>query len=472
MILRIKVSFIATILFAGGWCLSQTKGNVFFLGVDLKTYLTHVSIWLGLFILIYVTLLITSKRSIECERRISLFIIMVSSLNLIDYGLRSIFGQVSTWPKTIIVSWAAFTLIFPGSVAYAAFKMRNIEKSVIYAVRICTIPCILFIYYALPGNFTCLKLDKPFRDGNRPSVHLLLFDMLSYDILFKDGMVDPSHPNFKSFSIQSDIFLNCRSPGESTDQVIPKLLTGKDFKKIGHMDTQWIVGEPADGKEVLLSSFETFFSVAYEAGYNVFIQAFALPYINNFENYIQSGQTFPFDNLWRAGMHSLVWPMISPGGIQHQETTNSMLENYLTRIKENDSNTFYYSHWNIPHDPFIFDANGKMLSRFELIKQLIMRPERKHCYINQLVGTDVVFGKIMRALKDNGAYEKSLIIVIADTNVKDLNLDMNHVPLIIKHPNQSATKLIKTKVTSQNLKSYLKHFIQTGKCNEKLLKVK
>ena len=469
MILRIKVSLIATILVAGSWCLAQTKGNIFWLGVSLKTYLTHIGIWVGFFIFTYLTLFIISKRSIELEWRLALFIIIVSLLNLMDYGLRGVFGPTSAWSKKVIVCWAAFTIIFPVIAAYISYKICNPEKSIKDVIHICIIPCILLLYYALPKDFVELSVDKPFRSGNRPPVHLILFDMLSYENLFKDGMVDSNYPNFRSFSLQSDIFLNCYSPGESTNQVIPKLLAGTDFVKINHAKTQWLVQVSADTEIALLSSFENLFSLAYEAGYNVFLQAFAFPYINNFEKYIQHGKIFPFDSLWRVGMHSLVWPIISPGGIQHQKTAECILNNYLARIKDNSWNTLFYTHWNIPHDPFIFNSNGRMLNRFGLIKQLIMRPERKISYFNQLVGTDAIFGQLISAMKDNGTYDKSLIIVTADTNVKDLGLNMRHVPLFIKRPNQSRLKLIKGEVTTLNLKTYLKHFFQTGICDEKQL---
>lgn len=472
MIIRIKVSLITTILAAGSWCLSQTKENIFWLGVSLTTYLIHIGIWTAFFIFIYFILYLISIRSIEYEKRFSLFVVLVSLLNLMDYGLGSIFGPASIWSKEIIVSWAAFTLIFPVSVAHLTFKIRNPEKSITNVIHICLIPCMLLIYYALPKDFIDLRIDKPFRNGNRHPIHLILFDMLSFENLFKDGMVAPNYPNFRSFSLQADTFLNSYSSGETTNQVVPRLLAGTDFVEISQDRTQWFVRRTADSNKVLLSSTETIFSLAYESGYNVFLQAFAFPYINNFEKYIQSGKIFPFDTLWRVGMHSLVWPILSPGGIQHQKTTAGILKNYLARIKDNSGNTLFYTHWNIPHDPFIFDSNGKMLSRFELIKQLIMRPERKLSYHNQLVGTDAIFGRLIRAMKDNGTYDKSLIIVTADTNVKDLSLNMKHVPLFIKQPSQSTLKLITTEVASLNLKSYLQHFMQTGKCDEKLLKAK
>ena len=249
------------------------------------------------------------------------------------------------------------------------------------------------------------------------------------------------------------------------------MLTGINFASIDNTNTKWFVKIKNSNKMLPLSSYETIFSLAYEAGYNIFFQAFAFPYLDNFENYIQSGRVYPFDRLWRQGMHSLIWPLLSPGGIHNQKTTESILDNYLMRINEDSQNTFFYIHWNIPHDPFVYDANGKKLNRFELTKQLILRGDRLLNYRNQLVGTDVIFGKIIKAIKDNNAYDESLIIVTSDTNILWLDFDMLHIPLFIKHPQQSTSRIINSKVTTFKMKNFLQHFLESRKVETNLLQL-
>jgi len=466
---RVQLTIISTILLSGSWCLSQKEGNIFWLSLSFRAYLAQIGIWLGIALLIYLALALAAKRSKEAENKMAVFIAIVSLLNLLDYGMRAVFGQVSAWPNEVLFSWAVLTLLLPALAAYVALKARMSRTSIEKAIRIGIIPCILLIYYALPSEFVELRIEKPRRVKNRPPIHLIIFDMLSYDVLFKDIAVKQNYPNFKSFSGEADLFLNCHSPAESTGQVIPRLLTGIDFAEVGHTGIQWLVRIESSTKMVPLSSCEALFSLAYEAGYDVFLRAFAFPYLNNFGKYIQSGRTYPFDRLWRVGMHSLVWPILSPGGIQHQKTVECILRDYLSRLHQDPRNTLFYTHWNIPHDPFIYDGSGKKLSRFELTKQLILRNDRMLNYCNQLVGTDVVFGQLIQAIKDSGSYDKSLIIVTADTNVGGLDFDMRHVPLFIKRPNQSDPRIIHSTVTNLKITNYIRHFIRSGICDTNLL---
>jgi hypothetical protein len=270
--------------------------------------------------------------------------------------------------------------------------------------------------------------------------------------------------NLKSFSKEADIYVNAFSPSESTAQSVARLTTGIDFKNIGYDLYRWTAQTKDSVEREEISSYETIFSMASKNGYNVFLRAFALPYLNNFGKHIQSGEVHPFDSLWRAGMHSLIWPFISPGGIQHQKTTVEILNDYVTRIRTVPSNTFFYTHWNIPHDPFIYDADGQMLNRIELTKNLITKPDRKLKYQQQLIGTDRILGQLIEALKNSGTYDESLIIVTSDHNIKGYGFNMKQIPLLIKKPYQEISNIIESKVTTLNLLNFIKKFITEGEC--------
>ena len=168
-------------------------------------------------------------------------------------------------------------------------------------------------------------------------------------------------------------------------------------------------------------------------------------------------------------MHSLIWPLVSPGGIQHQKTTTEILNDYVTRIRTIPRNTFFYTHWNIPHDPYIYDAEGQMLDRIELTKNLITKPDRRLKYQHQLIGTDRILGQLIEALKNSGTYDESLIIVTSDHNIKGFGFDMKHIPLLIKRPYQKRSQILKSKVTTYNLLNFIKYFIEEEKCENTIL---
>jgi hypothetical protein len=209
--------------------------------------------------------------------------------------------------------------------------------------------------------------------------------------------------------------------------------------------------------------------MANKSGYNVFLRAFALPYLDNFGVNIQSGKVHPFDTLWRVGMHSLIWPFVSPGGIQHQKTTIEIINDYVTRIRTIPRNTFFYTHWNIPHDPFIFGADGQMLNRIELTKNLITQPDRRLKYQHQLIGTDRILGQLIEALKNSGTYDESLIILTSDHNIEGYGFNMKHIPLLIKRPYQKRSKILESEVTTYNLLNFIKYFIKEGECKNTIL---
>ena len=106
-----------------------------------------------------------------------------------DYGIRSIFGVVSKWPDTVLICWSLITLMFPFIAGFFALKIKISYSVLEKVINICILPSVLFIYYALPSEFTTLKIEKPLKNGARPPVHFILFDMLSYDFIFQNNPI-------------------------------------------------------------------------------------------------------------------------------------------------------------------------------------------------------------------------------------------------------------------------------------------
>lgn len=463
--IRVQFAITATVFFASSWCLSLISGNYFWLCLSRDTYFAHLAIWVVLGVLIFVLIFTVGRRYNWLEDKLTIFIFILCFLNLLDYGMRSIFGPVSRWPLVILIIWSMITLLYPAAAIFLAYKYTPSRHFIKLALRICTVPTLLFIYYAIPTEFAVLKIEKPLIRGDRTPIHFILFDMLSYEFLFENNRVKPSYNNFKSFSNEADVYLNAFSPSGSTAQAVPRIATGIDFENISYNLNRWMVRRKDSTVREELSSYETIFSIANKNGYNVFLRAFAIPYLNNFGDHIQSGKVHPFDTLWRIGMHSLIWPFVSPGGIQHQKTTGEIFSDYAFRIRTSPNNTFFYTHWNIPHDPFVYDVDGLKLNRIEIVKNLILKPDRRLKYHHQLKGTDLILGRLIEILRNSEAYDESLIIVTSDHNISGYGLDMKHVPLLIKRPYQNKKNIIESEVTTKNIINIIKSFINEGRYN-------
>jgi hypothetical protein len=466
--LRIQFAVTFTVFFAGSWCLSQKRGNIFWLCLSQATYFRHLAIWLFLGIFIFLLLYLVGKRYNKIEGKVTLFLLILCLLNILDFGIRSLFGPISEWPIAVLINWSLITLLYPGIALFTALKVPRPGNLIKIAMKICIAPILLIAFYAIPPGFAILEIEKPIKTGKQASVHLILFDMLSPEFIFSENEIKPIYKNFKSFSKECDIYLNAFSPSGTTGQTIARLTTGLDFEYVGYHLHSWIVQKGNSSEKREISSYKTIFSIANKNNYNVFLRAFALPYLNNFGEHVQSGKIYPYDTLWKVGMHSLIWPILNPGGVQHQETTNKILGNYILRLQNHPQNTFFFTHWNIPHYPFIYDDDGQMYSRTMLIKNLIKKPDPKIDYQNQLKGTDKIFGQIVEALKRSGTYDESLIIVTSDHNIDGYGFNMKHIPLFVKRPYQQSSRKIKSTVTTFSLLNFVEYFMNEGQCENSI----
>jgi len=466
---RLLTAAVCTVLFACSWSAVQTQDNMFWFGLSWESYLSHLGIWAGLAAALYAALAMAGRRSPGAETRLGWMFGALSLINILDYGMRAAFGPTGGWSTGVLILGGVLTLL-PFLLAAAAFLRRGTSAPLLRKlVRAALVPCLFIIWHALPGDFPLLRVERPRRASTLPPIHLLLFDMLSYDFLTPEGSVPDRYPHFKAFAAEADVFSAPRAPAGITIPTVLRLLTGIDFEATSRDAFHMTVKTRGASEWRPVSSFETIFSIADAAGYDVFLQAYNLPYIENFQRHIQKGRYHRFNSLWRAGMHSMIWPLLSPGGLAHQASAAAIAREYALRAKEDPRGTLFYSHWNIPHDPLVYGPRGTPLSRFELAKGLVVPPDRRAAYGSQVAGTDARFGEVIAAMKAGGAYDESLVIVTSDHNVAGFGYEMDRVPLLIKRPGQKASRILRVPAATLGLKRYIEHFIETGECSDVLL---
>ena len=449
---------LSTLMMAAPWCLVQTRENYFFLMVSKSIYLRNIGGWLVIFAVAWCVLALAGRRSAEAERRAALFLFLLAPILPVDYATRTLLGPVGRWPSIWLLVWGGASVLWVPGALTTALRLAPAPATLKKIRLALTIPAALLLFYALPKGFVADRHDAPPGAGDRPPVHVMLFDMLSFDSFYEDGGVAPRLQRFRAFSEAADVFLEARSPGPTTGESMPRLLTGIDFDEVGHESTVWMGRGKGETEMRALSAHGSFFSDAKAAQYNVFLSAFAFPYIENFRSSLQQARTYPFEALWRFGMHGLIWPVLYPGGLQQGAIATRIEADYLERLLASPRNTFFYTHWNLPHDPMIFDRSGARLSHAQLSRDTLLGVSRQERYPGQLLGLDRIFGNLLDAIRTSGTYDESLIVVLSDHNMGRLGLDMTRVPLLVKRPGQRRGRVVHDPVETRMLRRVLAQF--------------
>ena len=124
-----------------------------------------------------------------------------------------------------------------------------------------------------------------------------------------------------------------------------------------------------------------------------------------------------------------------------------------------DSNiNFYFLHSNIPHAPYLFDADRNQLLKFE--------NKNKSNYLSNLILADKFLGNIIYELKKLNIFDESIIILQGDTGLDKnyINLDAEELigstPLLIKRINQQKKINISKKINTHELADLLKSVLK------------
>lgn len=283
------------------------------------------------------------------------------------------------------------------------------------------------------------------------NVIVILFDELSYEYLYKDGVINPRYVNFQRLSTISDNYHLAISPGDSTITAIPGILMDRRYEKIEmkYDSIYQITKEKVE--QYLKIEPDNLFANARDKGYRTFACGVLLPYCEMFDQYLDGCRSFSIYNyatvetefsLLNPIMTTLIiWPRQRPLGYiknmavsrWQREQTRQAFDLTLNALDEKTP-VFLFSHLYIPHLPFVFNRNGYYENSDPF-------NENNENYQNQLDYGDHLLGLLIDKMKNKGIFESSEIVVIADHNYRIMFPDQKtHIPLIIKNPYQQTKK--------------------------------
>jgi hypothetical protein len=297
------------------------------------------------------------------------------------------------------------------------------------------------------------------------SVFVFLFDELSYRFVYRDNAPRADLPNLRRFDDRATNYVAAQAPGENTITSVPGLLRGEPYAGVDAKGDELYEVLPNGKRLVLnLSGSTNLFARAKAAGYRTEIVGFYFPYCRLLSGVADACQSFSYYNYSNvaSGFSPLnpilttfiLWPYQQPFGLLKVPVFGRLHRAILARIVEAATadldparRTFRFVHLPIPHLPFVFDQSGYNPGDDP------MRQDAEN-YERQLQYTDQVVGRLVDALTSGGVFENSTVVIMSDHEYrwsKMIPAEASHIPLIVKHPGQTARETVTEPVRAEQI---------------------
>ncbi len=290
---------------------------------------------------------------------------------------------------------------------------------------------------------------------------IILLDAARNDHMSYNGHIRKTTPNIDSFSEGSYVFTNCYSQASFTLASTGTLITGLSPDFHGVISKHY---SSLNTKSITLAKLFK-------------IRGYFTGSITGNPNY---GKAFNYD----IGFTDFVelfkdHPVVDAG---------EFIEPFKKMIEKTEDNPFFiYLHIREPHDPFImpppfigkfqnkFKETGKKLKKFtkafgqSYIEEGPKTELLKKIYDENLSYGDMIFGKILSILKKKKLFKNTLVVFLADHGEAigdNGNIGHGHVlyqpgiriPLILKIPGMTGTKINQQVITSDVVKTITEMF--------------
>jgi hypothetical protein len=317
-------------------------------------------------------------------------------------------------------------IVFVISVKYAPALQTYVSYLAVLAVVI----TLMFVWRCVQSGFPKenSEIENQMPNEKLHPILFLVFDELSLQRIMKDGEINRElFPNFAALAADSVWFQNAMTNHFETAEALPTILTGRVtptadtpniFELLGTkyrinvMETDMgfesdiCRGRKWKGECRSAGSF-----VAKDPMYSFkFIQDVAYGY------FLGGG----------LEKHVLFTP-------EYHMTLNDELEFVLQNIKANQPAQCIYWHISIPHSPFIFSNDGRLVDGAPTYFPIPGTPLRVNFdqavakYVEQVRFSDSVLGKILNRLKSEHLYENTVIFMMSDHGLRVWNDLYNHV---------------------------------------------
>ena len=281
--------------------------------------------------------------------------------------------------------------------------------------------------------------------GEMHNIILILIDTLRADHVGCHGYHRSTTPNLDRFASDAVLFKNAISPAPWTTPTVASIFTGQYPHVLGYEDQAIVLDE----------KFPCLAEILRNSGYATG-GIIAHAYISGSFGIGQGFDTYDEENAQGHGHVSS--PSVTDKAIAFVEANK-------------DSQFFLFVHYFDPHCDYILheeydyyrDYHGPVVSGETIYTLREMAPSMTAedvRYLNALYDSEIRFtdehvGRFLAVLKEYGLYENSLVIIVADHgeeflergdhwigHTKTVYQELIHVPLLIRLPGESASRVI------------------------------
>ncbi|MGA8740548.1 MAG: sulfatase-like hydrolase/transferase [Terracidiphilus sp.] len=369
----------------------------------------------------------------------NLFLILLLSVqggttNILSPSARSIFArQVAEWwaqcshpilgavtTVLVVLAW-----VRPGS-ARTVERVCRVSLSAFAFCALWIVPELLYIGFGLQAVLSYDRLSAQAQSVPHKRIVWLLFDELSYDLVFDHRPSGQEFPNFQKFRSQSSSFSDIQPIGILTERIIPSLLSGREIDQIrGTRDGGLLTFDPGQNRWVTYNAAETLFGEAQRGGWNPGVAGWYNPYCRTFNNEISNCD-------WIAGIQA-VTPFEAIGGSESKSIlANSLVlpRAYLARLNlrkqdaredllkrniedythlmtqaqsiiQEEQVHFLFIHLPVPHPPGIYNRETHQFAQ-------------SGNYLDNLELADQTMGVLMKEIERTSSANQTTVIVSSD----------------------------------------------------------
>jgi hypothetical protein len=282
----------------------------------------------------------------------------------------------------------------------------------------------LFSLAFLPHTRPTLESSSTHRpNGSKQRIVWILFDELSYDLVYDHRPAGIAVPNFEKFHSASVSFGNLEPVGFFTERIIPSLLAGRPIKQIrSDLDGRLSYVDQAEHRWLRYDAGKTLFGLAQANGWNPGVSGWYNPYCRTFATVLSSCFWEPEELPMETGgasedksslANALVLPRMFLTKLsgdsaaekaepvrRHIQDYKSLME-HATALIRNDQVHFVFLHLPIPHPLYIYDRKTHQLSE-------------SGDYLDNLVLADDTLGALMHEIEGTPTASQTIVIVSSD----------------------------------------------------------